>query len=97
MAPKRRIALLRQRLESLRPRPQAAMMRRLRHDQVHLRGLARSMEAVSPLKTVARGYAILQHEDGRIVRSVQDAKVGDRVSARLGDGQLPLRVIAPED
>jgi exodeoxyribonuclease VII large subunit len=97
MAPKRRIALLRQRLESLRPRPQAAMMRRLRHDQVHLRGLARSMEAVSPLKTVARGYAILQHEDGRIIRSVQDARVGDRVSARLGDGQLPLKVVAPED
>ncbi|MCC8362007.1 exodeoxyribonuclease VII large subunit [Lysobacter sp. A6] len=97
MAPKRRIALLRQRLESLRPRPQAAIMRRLRHDQVHLRGLARSMEAVSPLKTVARGYAILQHEDGRIVRSVQDARVGDRVSARLGDGQLPLKVIAPDE
>ena len=97
MAPKRRIALLRQRLESLRPRPQAAIMRRLRHDQVHLRGLARSMEAVSPLKTVARGYAILQHEDGRIVRSVNDAKVGDRVQARLGDGQLPLKVIAPEE
>ena len=51
----------------------------------------------SPLKTVARGYAILQHDDGRVIRSVQDAQVGDRVRARLGDGQLPLRVIDPDE
>jgi exodeoxyribonuclease VII large subunit len=97
MAPKRRIALLRQRLEALGPRPQAAMIRRLRHDQLRLRGVARSMEAVSPLATVARGYAILQRDDGHVIRSVHDARVGERVQARLGDGTLPLRVIKPED
>ncbi|MUV14258.1 exodeoxyribonuclease VII large subunit [Noviluteimonas gilva] len=97
MAPKRRITLLHQRLEALRPRPLAAMTRRLRHDQVHLRGLARSLEAVSPLATVARGYAILQRDDGHVIRSVQDVQAGQRVRARLGDGTLPLRVIDPED
>lgn len=97
MAPKRRLALLRQRLEAIRMRPRAAMARRLTHDALKLRGLARSLEAVSPLKTVARGYAILQHDDGRVIRSVQDARVGDRLHARLGDGQLPLRVIDPDD
>ena len=94
---RRLIALLRMRLEALRPRPQAAMVRRLRHDQVHLRGLARSLEAVSPLATVARGYAILQRDDGHVIRAVHDVRVGDRVQARLGDGTLPLRVIAPEE
>ena len=97
MAPRRRIALLRQRMEALRLRPQAAIARRLRHDKVHLRGLARSLEAVSPLATVARGYAILLHDDGRVIRSVQDAQVGDRVQAKLGDGQLPLRVVTPDE
>ncbi|MGO4551977.1 exodeoxyribonuclease VII large subunit [Lysobacter sp. 2RAF19] len=97
MAPKRRIALLHQRLEALRPRPLAAIARRLRHDHVHLRGLARSLEAVSPLATVARGYAILQRDDGHVIRSVQDVQAGQRLRARLGDGTLPLRVIDPED
>ncbi|KGQ20790.1 Exodeoxyribonuclease VII large subunit [Lysobacter dokdonensis DS-58] len=97
MAPKRRIALLRQRLEALRPRPHASMQRRLRHDQVHLRGLARSLEAVSPLATVARGYSILQRDDGHVIRSVQDVQAGDRVRARLGDGTLPLRVVDADD
>ncbi len=59
---------------------------------LRLRGLARSLEAVSPLATVARGYAILQTPDRRVVRSVLDAAPGDRLEARLVDGTLKLRV-----
>ena len=59
---------------------------------MRLRGLARSLHAVSPLATVARGYAILQHDDGRIVRSVGDAAAGDALDARLVDGRLRVRV-----
>lgn len=90
--PRRRIERLRERLAALSQRPQAAIVRRLGKEALHLRGLARSLEAVSPLKTVARGYSILQHGDGRIVRSVLDAAPGDRLSARLSDGELRVRV-----
>ncbi|NLA66697.1 MAG: exodeoxyribonuclease VII large subunit [Gammaproteobacteria bacterium] len=90
--PDRRLALLRERLATLAPRPQAAVARRLQADALRLRGLARSLEAVSPLATVARGYAILRHPDGRVVRSVADVAPGDRLSARLGDGELGLAV-----
>ena len=61
---------------------------------MHLRGLARSLEAVSPLATVARGYAIVLREDGRVVRSVLDAAPGDRLDARLADGTLAVQVLA---
>ncbi|MGQ4583221.1 exodeoxyribonuclease VII large subunit [Lysobacter sp. F60174L2] len=90
--PQRRIVRLRERLASLANRPQACIARRLGSDALRLRALARSLEAVSPLATVARGYAILQHDDGRIVRSVLDAAPGDRLQARLGDGNLQLKV-----
>ena len=40
----------------------------------------------------ARGYAIVQHEDGRVVRSTTQAAPGDRVEARLADGTLKLTV-----
>jgi exodeoxyribonuclease VII large subunit len=95
--PQRRIARLRERLAVLSPRPQAAIVRRLAKDAMHLRGLARSLEAVSPLATVARGYSILQHPDGRVVRSVLDAAPGDRLAARLSDGQLQVRVEPKDD
>ena len=68
-------------------------MRRLGNETLRLRGLARSLETVSPIATVARGYAILRHPDGRVVRSALDATPGDRLDARLVDGTLPLKVI----
>jgi exodeoxyribonuclease VII large subunit len=90
--PRRRLALLREHLQSLGPRPQAAIARELQRDALKLRGLARSLEAVSPLATVARGYSILTDMEGKLVRSVSQVEAGDAVTARLGDGQLKLRV-----
>jgi exodeoxyribonuclease VII large subunit len=90
--PRRRLARLRERLTLLGPRSQAAIARQLSRDALRLRGLARSLHTVSPLATVARGYAILQHEDGRVVRSVLDAAPGDALDARLSDGSLSVRV-----
>ena len=69
--------------------------RRLATDAQRLRGLARSLSAISPLATVARGYTILQHPDGRVVRSVADAAPGDALDARVTDGTLKLRVLDP--
>jgi exodeoxyribonuclease VII large subunit len=93
--PRRRIERLRERLALLSVRPQATIARRLGHETLRLRGLARSLEAVSPLATVARGYAILRHGDGRVVRSVHDAAPGDALDARLTDGELRVRVEPP--
>jgi exodeoxyribonuclease VII large subunit len=90
--PRRRIERLRARLASLQGRPQILMASRLQHDALRLRGLARSLHAISPLATVARGYSILQHDDGRIVRGVGDAAVGDMLDARLHDGHLQVQV-----
>ena len=94
--PQRRLQQARTRLDALRGRPQALLAQRLQHEALHLRGLARSLHAISPLATVARGYSILQHTDGRIVRSIDDAASGDALDARLHDGQLRLRVEGKE-
>lgn len=94
--PQRRLQQLRERLQALALRPQAATARQLQRHALHLQGLARSLEAVSPLATVARGYTILQRDDGRIVRSVGDAQPGERLDARLRDGVLKLRVECDE-
>ncbi|MBF6023550.1 exodeoxyribonuclease VII large subunit [Lysobacter niastensis] len=95
--PQRRIARLRERMAALAHRPQAAIARRLGNDALRLRGLARSLEAVSPLATVARGYSILSHDDGRIVRSVLDASPGDHLDARLVDGSLRMKVVGHDE
>ena len=90
-APQRRLEQLRARLLALAPRPQAAVARTLQRDALRLRGLARSLEAISPLATVARGYALVTKEDGTLVRSVAQVQPGERVDAQVGDGRLKLR------
>ncbi len=92
MQPRRRLAVLGDRLAALSLRPQAAVVRRLQRDALRLRSIARALATVSPLATVARGYAILQHADGRVLRSVQDATVGEPLDARLADGILGMQV-----
>lgn len=54
--------------------------------------LAASLDAMSPLKVLGRGYAIAQREDGHVLTSAQGAAPGDRLSLRLSDGSLECRV-----
>lgn len=69
------------------------MQRRLQHDQLRLRSTARSLEAVSPLATVARGYAIVTRPaDGSVVRSAAEVSAGERLLAQLADGSIEVRV-----
>ncbi len=94
--PQRQLDALAQRLQRALPRVDAAMARQLQRDTLRLRALARSMEAVSPLATVARGYAILtREEDGRLVRSPLDVAPGDALKARVQDGVIDVVVSKP--
>ncbi|CAM3555564.1 exodeoxyribonuclease VII large subunit [Nocardioides zeicaulis] len=45
-------------------------------------------QALSPLATLQRGYAVLQDADGRVVTSVDQASVGAAVSVRVADGRI---------
>ena len=45
-------------------------------------------QALSPLATLQRGYAVLQDADGHVVTSVDQATVGTAVSVRVADGRI---------
>ena len=55
--------------------------------------------ALSPASTLRRGYAIVQREDGTVVRDAADTGKGDRLMVRLADGRLAVTVddTAPGD
>ncbi|MDQ1119662.1 MULTISPECIES: exodeoxyribonuclease VII large subunit [Pseudoxanthomonas] len=95
-SPQRRLAALAERLAALQARPQAAIGRQLQREALRLTGLARSLEAISPLATVARGYALISREDGTLVRRATQVAVGDRLEARLADGTLSVQVLPPK-
>jgi exodeoxyribonuclease VII large subunit len=52
---------------------------------------AASLDALSPLKVLGRGYGLLLAED-RVVRSVTQLHPGDTITAKLADGQIKATV-----
>ena len=68
-----------------------AMLNRGSDDIAHIRA---RVTALSPAATLARGYAVLQRDDGAVVRRATDAAEGDRLRARLGAGELAVTVEA---
>ena len=54
--------------------------------------LAASLDALSPLKVLGRGYAVARDENGTILRAAEEASVGERIEVLLGQGSLMCTV-----
>lgn len=57
--------------------------------------LAASLDAMSPLKVLGRGYAMAQNGEGQILKSYRDVTTGERVSVTLGEGGFTCTVDKP--
>ncbi len=49
--------------------------------------------ALSPAATLERGYAVLQRDDGAVVRSPGEVAPGDELRARVSEGEFTVRVV----
>ena len=64
----------------------------LNREKQRLGRLAAALDAMSPLKVLARGYAVARKADGSVVSSVGAVKAGDRLRLRVSDGEIPCVV-----
>jgi exodeoxyribonuclease VII large subunit len=64
----------------------------------HRLGLAiRTLNTVSPLATLGRGFALVKRvSDGKLITDADAVAVGDEIEARLANGTLKARVIGKE-
>ncbi len=72
-----------------------AQLQRLRDARERLLPLVRTLQAVSPLATLDRGYAIVSTVDGEILRDAARAPPGTLLEARLAHGRLRATVTKP--
>ncbi len=54
--------------------------------------LGASLDAMSPLRVLSRGYAVASDSTGTPVKSVRELHVGDKLSLRFTDGRADCRV-----
>ena len=55
-------------------------------------GCVAKLDAMSPLKVLSRGYAMAQGEDGRVLRSVSQTELGQKITVRFSDGSVSATV-----
>ncbi len=92
--PARRVAQDQQIVSTFAARLGTAAVRRIEVHARHLAQIARTLNAVSPLATLDRGYAILiDAGHGKVIRSVTQVGDDTAITARLHDGELTLRKI----
>jgi len=76
-------------LQALIQRLQTTMNSMLQNRQRQLAVACRSLDTISPLATLERGYAIVTRQvDNRVVLKADSVTAGEQLSARLAQGQL---------
>ena len=66
----------------------SAAQRQMAERQRAYAALCASLDALSPLKVLGRGYAMARTADGQVLKSAADAAVGDAIDLTLGRGRL---------
>ena len=55
-----------------------------------------SLDALSPLSVLDRGFSITENEAGAILRDAQNVKIDDKVKIRLAKGKIDAKVLSTE-
>jgi exodeoxyribonuclease VII large subunit len=75
-----------------------AMSKKLSASKHHFVTLSRALEAISPLATLGRGYAIVRkRDDGTIVRDAKLLKSGEILKTQLQYGSVLSTVTETRD
>jgi exodeoxyribonuclease VII large subunit len=93
---RRRLAAVGQQLEAEVANLAAAMHTRLLESRGALERRTASLEALSPVAILNRGYALVFDAQGRLVKDAVRLEVGDELSARLARGRVRARVTSTE-
>jgi len=70
--------------------------RKLERWRSRIEGLAGRLDALSPLGTLRRGYAVPLSEEGRVLRGIEAFAPGDSVRLRVVDGRVGCEVTEVE-
>ena len=79
-------------LDNVQQRMGLTAQRKLSGQMQRFTRLAASLDALSPLKVLGRGFAMAQKEDGTVLRSAAQVCLGEKIEVRLGEGTLGCTV-----
>jgi exodeoxyribonuclease VII large subunit len=88
------IAVRRTRIQTLVRRLETSIGSVVETRRIQLGGVGKQLDAVSPLKVLDRGYAlVVSRPDGRVVTDAGAVEIDDELDIRLRHGRLSARVL----
>ena len=94
--PQYQLERLQQRLDDTSALLQARMEHILSLDVERLKGIALRLHSLSPLLTIARGFAVVRRDsDLALVTKTQQVNIGDELTIQVTDGQIHAQVKEP--
>ncbi|GLX69085.1 exodeoxyribonuclease VII large subunit [Paenibacillus glycanilyticus] len=91
--PGEQAAFAAKRLQGDQKRLEQAMVSSLKERRLQLHSAIRQLDALSPLKVMARGYSLVYDEqEKRLIKSIAEVQPGDLVRVKVADGQLDCHV-----
>ncbi|QWU14768.1 Exodeoxyribonuclease VII large subunit [Paenibacillus sophorae] len=92
-SPREGVTAARRRSDAARRELAAAMRARLADKRSRFAAELKALDALSPLKVMARGYSLVYDETERhLIKSLNEVQLGDLVVVKLADGQLDCQV-----
>lgn len=92
LTPTHRINACQHQLHLSQQRFENLMMTFIAKQKTNLANAAATLDALSPLATLARGYAIAKDSEEHILRDSKQVKAGDQIQVKLFAGELECKV-----
>jgi exodeoxyribonuclease VII large subunit len=92
--PRAMITARRQELDALTDRAKRRVLADLYRQRDHVDHLRAQVRSLSPLATLERGYAVVQHDDGRVVMDRAEVEVDELLRVRVARGDFAVRPVS---
>lgn len=84
-------------LDFLNARMLSAQSERIFNQRERFVSAAAKLDALSPIKVLTRGYALVEGESGKILRSAKAIKPGGQIHVKLQDGTVSAKVVCVKE
>jgi len=90
LSPQAQLRGARQHLDDLTARLATSLAHGVTLRRERWNGLRQALTSVNPLAVLARGYAVVSHADGRVVRRAQEVAPGEPLHVRVSEGEFDV-------
>ncbi len=88
LSPKRRLEENRKRLMDFEEKMTIRMQRALQEKKHYLALLAKTLDGYSPAKKISSGYAYVETNKGKSIKSIESVQVSDEITVHVIDGHM---------